>query len=706
MLPGFSGDLVSQYFAEELLARVFAGDLGEATREAGRKTLVGWWRSAGSRLGPASSIRRVFDIGAVPLFDALGYQAAHPRPSRIGGLVTAELHSGAEPLPLVVVPWGDPLDRAWSDVARAGVRMDAPWVLSFNGRELRLSDCQRLHARRHAAFDLETSLTHQGVFAVFWCLMRSSALTRGEGSPSSAASSLLDRIVAESARHAVRVCSQLRLGVRESLTHLLQGLVSSARRAGPRAVAERRLAWTYDQALTLVYRVLFLLFAESRGLVPVWHPIYRDGYTVASLCEQAEQPGRATGLWEGLQAISRLAHTGCVAGDLRVTPFNGRLFAPRRAPLAETRRIDDELVRRAVLAVATQPGRAGRQRVAFRDLGVEQLGSVYESVLDLVPSVEKVTPGSSNAGSPRTTRWQVSLVGHGDRRKASGTFYTPRSITEYLVRRTLHPLVDGASSHAILGLRVLDPAMGSGAFLVAACRYLAASYESAVIREGGCHPADVAEADRAGFRRLVAERCLYGVDLNPMAVQVARLSVWLTTLASDKPLTFLDHHLAVGDSLVGASLDDLVRRPVLRRGRASHGARLPIFDGLDFGPALRAVLPIRQRLAEPDDSALVVHEKERLLAGLASSELSLAHWKAAADLWCSKWFWNPGIPAAPSSQEIGDLIARLVGDISGLPDHVAEPQLRHSRQLAERLRFFHWTLEFPEAFFNADGAEV
>ena len=131
----------------------------------------------------------------------------------------------------------------------------------------------------------------------------------------------------------------------------------------------------------------------------------------------------------------------------------------------------------------------------------------------------------------------------------------------------MQPLVESASAEGILRLRVLDPAMGSGALLVAACRYLASAYEAAVVRERGCFPSDITEADRAGFRRLVAQHCLYGVDANPMAVQVARLSMWLATLARGRPLSFLDHRFVAGDSLVGATLEDVSRQP--------PGGRLP-----------------------------------------------------------------------------------------------------------------------------------
>jgi type I restriction-modification system DNA methylase subunit len=244
-------------------------------------------------------------------------------------------------------------------------------------------------------------------------------------------------------------------------------------------------------------------------------------------------------LWEALQAISRLAHAGCKAGDLTVTAFNGRLFSPRHAPLAERRSVADTVVRDVLLSLATEATPYGRRRISYHDLGVEQLGSVYERVLEYEPSQH----GAAAALSRTSTQ-----------RKATGSFYTPQALTEFLVRRTLAPLVGARSSDEILRLRILDPAMGSGAFLVSACRYLAECCEHAQVRDGQWNAEANIVTARATLRRQVAERCLYGVDLNPTAVQLARLSLWLTTLAADRPLTFLDHHLATGNSLIGAWL--------------------------------------------------------------------------------------------------------------------------------------------------------
>ena len=204
------------------------------------------------------------------------------------------------------------------------------------------------------------------------------------------------------------------------------GCVRAARPLARAASTPDRLAWTLDQAFTVVYRVLFLLFAESRSLVPVWHPVYRRSYTIDALRTMAERPGSQRGLWEGLQALSRLAHAGCRAGSLTVAPFNGRLFAPARAPLAETGRLDDGLVARALVSLTTlavaRPARARvvrrpRRRAARR--GLRERARLRARGRD----APRRSPARARRHAP------ASLVGRGDARKSSGTFYTPRSIT-------------------------------------------------------------------------------------------------------------------------------------------------------------------------------------------------------------------------------------------------------------------------------------
>jgi hypothetical protein len=672
MLPGFSGHLLSGAFVE----RHLPANVASADAERLRRELVAW-RTRCAMLGPASTPRTILQSAAAPLCAALGFdtpaavEPAHPA-------VAATLRAGGRAVALLVAPWGEPLDPLWRLAVTQAARRSAHWCLLFDGLHLRVVDASRLYARRHVEFDLDLAIDHAASFAAFWGIAASPALTSEPGDARS-----LHALVAASDRHAAGVCRSLRDGVLAASGDVLRALIVR------RSVVEINSG--LEQALTIVYRILFLLFAEARALVPLWHPIYRDSYSLESLRDIAERATRASGLWDALRAIARLAHAGCRAGDLRVTPFNGRLFAPALTPLAERRDLDDEAARRAVMALSTRPApdRAGRERIAYRDLGVEQLGAVYETLLDYEPRLD----------GPR-----VTLESGSGLRKATGTFYTPQPIADYVVRRTLGPLLREATPERILQLRVVDPAMGSGAFLVAACRHLAAAYEAALVRTGGCHPSDIGDAERVAIRRTIAERCLYGVDLNPMAVQLARLSMWLATLAADRPLSFLDHRLQVGDSLLGTWLANL-RHPPTPGRRAAADKGLPLFGDDTVSFALREALPVRFSLETmPNDTIEQVRAKERAFATLTGRTAVLSRWKRIAHLWCAAWFSRED-DAAPSSA-FGSLSDAILTGRCALPAKTARRYLDAADGVGGARRLFHWELEFPEVFFDRDGTRL
>ena len=262
-------------------------------------------------------------------------------------LLVADAVSASVTVPLLVGPWGAALDPLWGAVARESARLECRWVLCFNGKALRLCDGRNTYARGYLEFDIEALADHPAAMALFWGALRADALL-----------ALTPAIVDGSARHGVAVSASLRNGVRDALLLFLQGMLNSGARRAAARIDSARIASTLDQAFTLVYRVLFLLFAESRSLVPTWHPVYRRSYTIEGLRRQAETPGAERGIWEALQAVSRLAHAGCHAGSLVVAPFNGRLFAPARTPFAETGRLDDRLVADALMALTTLAVRA------------------------------------------------------------------------------------------------------------------------------------------------------------------------------------------------------------------------------------------------------------------------------------------------------------------------------------------------------------
>ena len=218
----------------------------------------------------------------------------------------------------------------------------------------------------------------------------------------------LDTVVTLSRHHGVQVCRALGTGVLDALEVLLSALTRGGRQPPARL---------WEQSLTVLYRVLFLLFAEARGLVPLWHPLYRERYSLEAIVTVLLEGRSYKGLWRAIQAISRLAHAGCTAGELRVTAFNGRLFAPAEAAAFDSTRLSDLVMGRTVIALSSTPTNrhGGRARILYRDLDVEQLGAVYERVLEYeqpTPSRDRAHATDSHSRHPQVER----LVLHTSRR--------------------------------------------------------------------------------------------------------------------------------------------------------------------------------------------------------------------------------------------------------------------------------------------------
>ena len=679
MIPGITGALFpSRYLADQLAAD--AGTrLSDPALVVAHRQLTIWWRRVAAECGPATGIRACFDRIAMPLAAILRFRATGVTFANDHARVRLDTPDGT-PVGLLIARWSERAPATWRDAVSHARSIDADWCFLLAPPYLALVATRSGASRRAVEFRFPESIERPDALAALWTIARAAAFDAGGSHVAP-----VDALVRAGAAFQDRVREDLQLGVHEALASITPVLPPGDARV--------------DEALTLVYRVLFLLFVESRDLVPCRHPIYRGTYAIAALARDALGPPPARGLWDGLGAITRLLRTGCRVDDLIVRPFNGRLFARASAPTLErasaSRRpgrqaaARDAAIAGAIIALSTRASRTGRDTITYADLGVEQLGAVYERVLDLDPRDESSPESKARpAGGSRR---------HSARRKQTGTFYTPRALTELVVRKTLHPLVTCASADAILDLRVVDPAMGSGAFLVAACQYLASAYERALVEEGRLADRDIDDVARADMRRLVAQRCLYGVDRNPVAVQLARLSLWLATLAHGKPLSFLDHRLRAGNSLVGATPDDLRRVTDRRRVEA-----LPLFadDALEW-PVSRVVGPLAALAQRADDTVGDVRAKESAWSQLSGDASPLSAWRHAADLWCARWFWPEGAP--PSAAETRATIdALLRRDLTIGAGHLAR-HLAGAAGARAQHGFFHWPLECADVFYDERG---
>ena len=301
MIPGLSGSLLS-HDALALHALTTAGGV-EASRMSG---LIRSWHAEVMREGgPAWTGRSVFDRIVAPFCAVLGF---HVTPqSADSAYVHALLQANGSVVAVAVAaPWGRDHATSWRESVRRGIGAGVRWCFCFNGPSLRLFDARRTHSRRFAELDLSAIAEQPAAFSVAWHLLRGTTFVAAEGTTA------LDHAVDISERHRTSVRESLQDGVHESLTHLTSAFVAAtARKAAGRRQGKQDPSAAFDEALVVIYRVLFLLFAEARGLVPVWHPLYRDSYTIEGLRPFIETLPCPRGVWASVQAIARLAHSGC-----------------------------------------------------------------------------------------------------------------------------------------------------------------------------------------------------------------------------------------------------------------------------------------------------------------------------------------------------------------------------------------------------------
>ncbi|MGH3396650.1 MAG: DNA methyltransferase, partial [Streptosporangiaceae bacterium] len=707
-----SARIVGGLLPSSLLDRIFAGDKqlpgtgpdtyglerGESVRQQASRSwlyLIDVWQEFQRRIGgegadgaEARSARVTRERWLRILLRELGFhQLTADGGIELDGRSFPVSHQSGH-VPVHLLGWGTDLDHRTPKVtARAPQSMlqellnrddSRLWAILSNGSVLRLlRDSAALVGSAYVEFDLEAIFDGE-LFSDFVLLYLVCHETRfaaqDGGGPQSC---YLEQWRGFAAEQGERALDQLRSGVERAIAILGTGFISHP--ANPQlrarldpATADLRLDDLNRALLRLVYRMLFWFVAEDRGALLTPDPEDSDAATVARLREarnrylayfssarlrrlaRGHRGGRHTDLWEGVQLVFDGLGTEGGVPELGL-PAIGGIFESRRndgsplpldEPLAGAR-LPNEALLGAVRALSVVRSRrsGGLRRVDFGNLGAEELGSVYESLLERIPHYD-----------PDQLSYTLDIL-PGNERKESGSYYTPTSLVECLLDSAIDPLLDDACARpapaervaALLDLTVCDPACGSGHFLVAAARRIA----KRVAAEETGEPEPPDPAVRAALRRVVG-RCVYGVDLNPMAAELAKVSLWLEALEPGKPLSFLDQNIRTGNSLLGTTprlldegIPDAAFSPIegddrkvatalRKQNAAEHAGQHDLFSPGGV-PVTNAELSKRaaQIARELPDSLedLHIHQQREALELAASTELRRQ--KLIADAWCA-----------------------------------------------------------------------
>ncbi len=638
-----------------------------------------------------------------------------------------------------LVPWNQELDKrpAAGQVPAQSMLQDCLnrteahlWAVLTNGRRLRLlRDSSSFATAAYVEFDLEAIFDGElfSEFVLLYCVLHASRFAVPEGA--APAGCWLEKWRTEAVTSGARALDQLRLGVQNALTVLGTGFLRHPENVRLREDVDPKAL--RDALLRLVYRLLFVFVAEDRDalLDPNASERQREAYeryfSSARLRERARRrQGTAHGdQYEALRIV--LDALGKEGGRPELgLPGLGGLFTHTEAdaPL-DGLKLSNESLLAAVrhLAQVRDPGARRWRSVDYRHLDAEELGSVYESLLELEPK---------HSATDRT--FELIEVA-GNSRKTTGSYYTPSSLIECLLDTTLDPVIDDAVKRGeqrateagrpdpaddivdeLLSLTVCDPACGSGHFLVASARRIAKRVAS--VRER--NPEPTVDAVRHALHEVVA-RCIYGVDLNPMAVELAKVSLWLEALEPGKPLGFLDAHVKHGNGLIGATpkllaegVPDDAFKPIegddkkyaaglVKRNRAQRGGQDELLFDTDVLPGNDQYAAELARItAAPADSLEQVREQEAAYRAYVDSATYVQDLHAA-DAWCAAFVWpkRDGAPEAPTDQLFRALRGR---------DQSAVPDATHAEimDLRDQYRFFHWHLEFPEVFAVPEESET
>lgn len=676
----------------------------------------------------------------LPLLQVLGYELTSSNAELINGKTYAISHraTNRDSFPIHIVGVNQSLDkRADSGGARLSPHAlvqeylnnhEHMYALVTNGRFMRvLRDATRLSRLSYLEFDLE-QIMEEGLYVEFALLYRVLHASRIPEKQDSGAECFLEFYHQEALASGSRIRERLSLAVEKSIKELANGLLQNPKNEELREkVLNTQISAKeyYLHTLRLVYRVLFLLVIEERKLI---YPekrdedlnrkrsIYYNFYSAQRLTKLAENliyvDPRKTDLWQSLITTFALFEYEQYGKKLGISPLGAGIFAPDALGIVSHQLIDNETLLRVLRYLVTFENEQGqRVRVNYADLDVEEFGSVYEGLLEYDPEI------IDNAGEP------IFGFIKGDDRSSSGSHYTPEELVRPLIKHSLDYLIEDKlkekdPENGLLSLTICDVACGSGHILLSAARRV--GFELAKVRSKEDQPTP--SVLRAAIRDVI-RHCIYGVDYNPLAVELCKVALWLEAHTPGEPLNFLDHHIKCGNAIVGLAHKSELERGIadeafktlsgddktiaslyLKKNKAERKRGAPSGSPQQLTTEQQLLNTLEETTAEyktfshlPETTPEEIERKtkayKRFIDGKGFSFL-----KAMADTQVAQFF----IPKTAANKDylMTDADYRLIlTGYKGWQDR----KVAKATAVAHEQRFFHWFVEFPEVFNHSNG---
>jgi hypothetical protein len=592
------------------------------------------------------------------------------------------------------------------------------WGILTNGNEWRLYHKDKsARLKSYFAIDLEDILDNENEegFKLFYFLFRKESLVRTGEKPT------LDRVSSESNRFARELGENLEDNVYKALEWLAKGFKD----VKANELAEEDKKEIHDESLILLYRLLFLFYTHDKEIIEDPADNGEEFYSFPSLVDEILDDIDSNNVseygvsyWNRLIEIFKMIDKGSEEqgideDDLYIPAYNGKLFNDDHHEFLKNNTLRDQYLAKVIDFLERMDT---DERVDYSTFSIRHLGGIYEGLLEYnleIASEKKIAineDGSEkwkpidDASTDEENVEEDKVVEEGEpylvtdkgERKATGSYYTPDYVVKYIVEKSLKPVIEekieqGETDEEIrenlYSTKILDPAMGSGHFLVDAVDLIASEI------------VNYTEEPLDKVRRKVSRKCIYGVDKNELATELAKVSVWLNVISQDKPLSFLDHHLKQGNSLIGSDIFDLDSHPNVEedsdKGQVSLEEKFSNDNGVDIDENIQQLIDMYRNIVDiSENKKKDIEEQEKIYQKFRDHKFR-KRFNTLADVYTSYFFGNKY-----SEENYQNLLEAFNPSSGKWEEYRNKEWVEKSKQLSEDFSFFHWKLEFPSVFFD------